>query len=138
MYQNRLRIIILNRNFQRNSKESIAQFTPKLEGVGARYGGYMTHGYGMICTRAHFFIIDEPTDQQIADVMSLQQVCEDTEDKIRVEREFRDATGPVEYNLETILADVAKVVLAPAAQSLERALCWSGVQVLARMARQHS
>jgi hypothetical protein len=138
MLYNRVRIILLDSTLQkRDSDGTRAKYDIVLAPLGGRYCGWMVHPY-MGPNPAHFYIIDDPTDDVMAKLLIYASKTPGYPFKLF--REYKGA-DTVEFSFNSIMADVAAVLQtefveteSPDSDANKLARCWSGVRVLAQVA----
>jgi hypothetical protein len=130
-YRTRLRVILTDTaKYGRDSAPVREKFDDIMRGLGGEYAGYAISGGAL----RHAYLVNDPTEDQSADLLLLSRSI-----GLRINREEYGGTHHVPYDLNAIMADIARV-LAPQMidvvdepSSVETARGWSGVTVLRKM-----
>lgn len=132
---NRARVLLMDPSLKiRDSDSARAKYDAVLGPLGGYYCGYQSHHYSGP-TPAHFYMIDDPSDAVLAQLLLWAERTPGYPLKL-----FREYIGHdnVELSFNNILGDVAKILEkdfieeeSPLADSNAVARCWSGVKVLA-------
>jgi hypothetical protein len=130
---NRVRIIVLDREIELRS-EGLPLLNEKygtlMDDLGAKYSGFMSHSYLMGRNPAHFYLINEASDEVI---FRLLYAVHMEKLPFKIFREYNGA-DTVELDVPNMVSEISRIlqdkISETSASDIDIARCKSNIQIL--------
>ena len=139
MLYNRLRVLVHDheRPFDRMDQVARARLSSLFAEMGGEYAGWQGNSYGDMPNPTHLIMVNEPTDEQIAQMMLFALTSRQKHGvTVKVLREVKGRAGNQEISLKAILSQLASILcplMLEPNKSDDVARCWNDLVIMAKV-----